>query len=48
MTKNNEKGRQEDKHGDKNKEKWVTFTYYGKEVKYTTKLFKGTNVKMSK
>jgi len=38
MTKYREK--EEDNHGDNNQEKWFTFTYCGKEVKYVTKLFK--------
>jgi len=44
MTKNREK---EDDHGGNNQEKWFTFTYYGKEVKYVTKLFKGAHVKIA-
>jgi hypothetical protein len=27
--------------------KWVTFTYYGKETKDITKLFKETNIKIA-
>ena len=46
MTKNKQKGKAEDKHGDKNQEKWLTSTYCGKEVQYITKLFRGTNVKI--
>jgi len=45
MTKNKEK--EEDNHGDNNQEKWFTFTYCGKEVKYVTKLFKGAHVKIA-
>ena len=45
ITKNREKGKQ-DKHKGKNQEKWDTFTYCGKEVKYI-KLFKGTNIKIA-
>lgn len=45
MTKNKEK--EEDNHGDNNKEKWFAFTYCGKEVKYITKLFKGACVKIA-
>ena len=40
----NNKG-QEDKHTDKNQEKWVTFTHSGKEVEYITMSFRGTNSK---
>jgi len=32
ITWNKEKGKEEDKHGDKNQEKWAAFTYCGKEV----------------
>jgi len=37
----------EDKHWDKNQIKWVTLTNCGKEVQYITKLFKGTNDKIT-
>ena len=37
----NNKGKEKDKHGDSNQEKWFAFPYCGKEVKYVTKLFKG-------
>ena len=43
----NNKGKEKDKHGDSNQEKWFAFPYCGKEVKYVTKLFKGTHVKIA-
>jgi len=45
MIENKEQGKEEDKQGDNNQEKWITLTYGGKEVKYLAKLLKGTNVK---
>jgi hypothetical protein len=45
MIQNKEQGEEEDKQGDNNKEKWITLTYCGKEMKYLAKLLKGTNVK---
>jgi hypothetical protein len=47
MTKNKEKVTEEEKHGDRNQEKWDTFTYCGNEVNYITKLFKGTDGKIA-
>lgn len=47
ITKNKEKGKEEDKHGGKYQEKWATFTYCRKEVKYSAKLYKGTYIKKS-
>ena len=44
MTKNKEKV--EDKHTDKNQERWVTFTHCGKEVEFSTISFRGTNSKL--
>jgi hypothetical protein len=37
-----EQGKEEDKLGDNNHEKWITLTCGGKEVKYLAKLIKGT------
>jgi hypothetical protein len=45
MTENKERGKEEDKQGDNNQEKWITLTYGDKEVKYLAKLFKDTNSK---
>jgi hypothetical protein len=45
MTKNKEK--EEDKHTDKNQQKWVIFTQCGKEVEYITISFRGTNSKIT-
>jgi len=44
MIENKEQGKEEDKQGDNNQEKWITLTC-GKEIKHLAKLLKGTNVK---
>ena len=43
--KNKEKGTEEENYVDNIHNKWVTFKYYAKEVKYITKLFTGTNTR---
>jgi hypothetical protein len=40
ITKNKEEGKEKGKHGDKNQEKWATFTYCGKEVNTALKYLK--------
>jgi hypothetical protein len=34
-------------HNQKNRTKWATFTYYGKEVRQITKLFKNTQLRVA-
>jgi hypothetical protein len=47
ITRNKGKGKKEDKNGDKDQEKSNTFTCCGEEVKYSNKLFKVTEIKIS-